>query len=296
MATKRRKIVAYRLTISGLARGTQYSQYLIDIRQGLNDLENVLYDHGGKTHALARVNNIEGRAHLSFFSYTEGFRPDILDTEDYDIQPNPLNENQTGIEWTHVVGIPRRSRYILAIESVQSGIHPQTIAGYLQSLIDRYRLDVLDENAEDLEERPVVVTVEPDPGAGFIPRVNSLQRVTKATFRQVRPNPGWDDFEDELAGEADESDAAKADVTMTARRRGTLRKNRGIVKAIKDSFEERTLSYASFEGRLPDGKEDSFSTANFVRSSAMYFQLDGNGQVVHDDAFRKITGMALEID
>src|SRR3989339_1130519 len=143
---------------------------------------------------------INHRLRLRFFSYTTGHRPDILDTERFNLTPNPLGPNQTGVEWTHALGGLVNNRYLLLIEKVQTGIHPGTIEKYLQWMIDECYEPPVSGTDEDRE--PVTINLEVEPGEEFIQRLNSLSRVRKATVRVVRPHPGWADLESELAEEA----------------------------------------------------------------------------------------------
>lgn len=199
-----------------------------------------------KSHGLKEARLINNRLRLRFFSFTTGHRPDILDTEDFNFTPNPLAPTQTGVEWTHVLGRLVNDRYLLLIERVQTGIHPGTIERYLQWMIDEFYKPLVSGDGEDRE--PVTINLEAEPGEEFIQRLNSLSSVKKATIRVVRPNPGWADLESELAGEAEESDARKSEITMIARRRGSLSMDRGIITAIRNLFKQQNLDYAAIQG------------------------------------------------
>lgn len=286
MATKRRWVEIHRLTISGLEKGTGYGSFLRNTRRDIKSLSDAVWDIGEKSHALYKVRLIDRRLRLRFLSYTTGYRPDILDTDGYSIAPNPLAETQTGVEWTHVLGGKVHGRYLLLCEKVQSGIWPTTIEQYLQCMIDR----VYGQNwvgDEDEEDENITVSIQPEPGVEFINRINNLSRIRLATIRTVRPNPGWRDLESELANEADESRAHKADVTMTARRQASLARNKGIVKAIKDLFSSKELDYAAIEGER-DGRSDHFNSKKLVDRTRLPFKLDDGGQVDPSDAWTKL--------
>jgi hypothetical protein len=235
---------------------------------------------------------INKRLRLRFLSFTTGYRPDILDTEAYSLGPNPLADSQTGVEWTHVLGGRVNGRYLLLCEKVQAGIWPSSIEQYLQWMIDKvHGQEWVGEETDD--EENITVSLEPEPGAAFVQRINSLSRIRVATVRTVRPNPGWKDLETELAGEADESKAQKADVTMVAKRDASLAKSKGIVQAIKSMFASKELDYAAIEGER-DGQKDHFTTKNLVERRRLSIKLDEGGQVDHSDAWAKLGAMMDE--
>lgn len=285
MALKRRWVEVHRLTISGLEQGTGYGSFVRNTRSEIETLADAVRDQGGKSHALYEAKVINSRLRLRFLSFTTGYRPDILDTEAYSVEPNPLDDTQTGVEWTHALGGRVNGRYLLLCEKVQSGIWPSGIEHYLQWMIDKVHGQEWIGEEEDDEEN-ITVSMEPEPGAAFVQRINDLSRVRVATVRTVRPNPGWKDLETELAGEADDSKAQKADVTMVARRDASLAKNKGIVQAIKSMFKSKELDYAAIEGER-DGQKDHFTTKNLVERRRLSLRLDEGGQVDHSDASRR---------
>lgn len=292
MPTRRRKIEVHRLTISGLVSPNEYAAFLSQLHGRVGALKDTVWERGEKSHGLHEASVHHARLRLLFFTFTTGYRPDILDTEAFSIQPNPLAESQTGIEWTHVLGGVKNDRFLLVLEKSQPGIWPSVIEGYLQWLIDEYFVaQENEEQGEDGDEQePLTVSVEAEPGEEFIRRLDALDRITKATVRTVRPNPGWADLQTELGAEATESDAHKAEVVMTARRKESLRKDRGIIAAIKRLFRARTLNHASIEGELGSEKE-SFSTERLGRQAHLTFNLDERGQVQHADAWNKLGQM-----
>ena len=227
---------------------------------------------------------------LRFMSYTTGFRPDVLDVNDMEVAPNPLEKTETGVEWTHCLGGRKGARYLLLIEKLQGGIFPSTVERYLQWLIDK---EYPEENENS--SGPIVVSLEPEPGKEFLERLNKLTRIRTATFRLVRPNPGWADLESELAGESLNSDAHKTEVTMTARRGQTLNWHEGIVQFIKNGLRRKTLPFARIEGAGPAG-DDKFDTVKLGMASHIPLKLDANGQVEHQDAWRKLGKLFDELE
>lgn len=102
MAKKRRKFEIHKLTISGLADGMDYRSVICDSRSKIEKLKNTVWEHGGKSHALEQVHRTQQRLQMRFLSFRTGYRPDILDTENYEIEPNPLKETQTGVDYTAI--------------------------------------------------------------------------------------------------------------------------------------------------------------------------------------------------
>jgi hypothetical protein len=144
------------------------------------------------------------------------------------------------------------------------------------------------------EEPDVVVSVEAEPGEEFIRRLDALDRITAATYRIVRPNPGWSDLESELGTQAGNSDAQRAEVSMRPRRRGTLSRVGGIIEAIKARFRSRDLDFAHVEGTR-DGRKDAFDTEHLGQHAYLELNTDEQGQVEHSDAWRKLNSLFDEL-
>lgn len=289
MPTRRRKIEVHRLTISGLGKPAQYTQFLHDLSKAQQDLSKLVRRHGEKSHALHSSRIASNRIRLRFLSFVTGHRPDILDTKRFALQPNPLSAAQTGVEWTHVLGGLVDDRYSLIIERVQSGIAPGAIEDYLQWFIDSHGTSTVVPDGRRRTD-PITVSIEAEPGEEFLTRLDALQRVTKATVRTVRPNPGWHDLDKELAEEADQSDAHRAEVSMTARRGASLNKRSGILQAVRSLFRRGNLNYAAIEGERGDQKE-SFNTTRLSESRRVNLELDDHGQVKESDAWDKMSDL-----
>ncbi|MDI6795719.1 MAG: hypothetical protein QMD09_02185, partial [Desulfatibacillaceae bacterium] len=215
-----RKIEVYCLTISGLPEGTAYGPFLDGLRGQTRPVSQMVKKENGKSHALNESQMRNHRLRMRFLSFTKGHRPDVLDTNQFSLQPNPLTPEQTNVEWTHVLGGVKNGRYMLLIERNHSGIWPTALERYVQWMIDEFYEPEPIEGEE--EQEPVTVSLEAVPGQEFIERLNDLDRIMEATVRVVRPNPGWADLENELGGVAQASDAHKSEVTMKARRNESL--------------------------------------------------------------------------
>jgi len=286
MDTKNRRFEMHRMTISGLKIGTEYQTLIRDCRKALGELKNVVWEHGGKSHALEEVHLVGGDLRLRFLSYKTGYRPDVLDTEDFTIGPNPLAPTQTGIDYTHAL-LTNRDRWILIVEKTQGGIFPNTMGLYLNWMLDEARVPP---NVKLSTGEEVVVNIEPEPGEAFIQRIDALDRVTKASLRIVRPNPGWADLQDTLGEEASESNAAQADVTMTAKPRSELKKHAGIVQRIRSLFRSNQLGHAEISG-VRNGDHEKFSTEQLGKKFYRNVPTEPNGQVNETAAYNMMEGI-----
>ncbi len=285
MAVRQRRVEVHQMTISGLQTEQTYGQFLRDIRDFVPSLEEAVMEHGEKSHALYEASVSGGRLRLSFISFTTGYRPDILDMERYELEANPLTENQTGVAWTHCLGGSKGNRYLLLVEKVREGIWPGTIEEYLQWLVDSF---------ESQDEADIVISVEAVADETFLQRLGSLDRIRKAMIRISRPNPGWNDLETELGDQSSRSDAGKSEVSMYARRGESLEENDGIVAAIKERVPTGEIDYARIEGELGEAHE-AFDTKKLGKARRLSFQLDEYGQVRHSDAWRKLGRMFNEL-
>lgn len=286
MASKRRKVEVHRLTISGLAKEASYAEFLTRLRDQFASREDATREERSKSHVLWDCRRQEDeRVRLQFVSFSKGFRPDIIDTTQYTLAGTPLADSQTGVDWTHCLGGTAGGHFLLLVEKHQAGIFPRSIENYLNWLIGESDFD-LQAEADDGFPR-IVVSLEAEPGEAFMSRLDALTRIRAATYRVVRPNPGWTDLEGELNIQSEESNAHKVDVLMTAVRMGTLSAFRGIVGAIKKSFQAGTLDYAKIEGEH-EGKKHAFNTSQLAKHSYLNFEIDSHGQVRHDDAWDKL--------
>jgi len=99
----------------------------------------------------------------------------------------------------------------------------------------------------------------------------------------------------ELGVKAEESDARKADLTMTARRRASLSTESGIIDWIRKAFGEKELGFAAIKGRRGRQKE-SFTTEKLSTHAMLDIELDDRGQILADDAWAKLSEMMDNLD
>ena len=278
-----RKVEVFKLTISGLPIGSDYSAFLAKLLDAIVDPSDLRFEDRGRSHVLHSATQQDDRFHVRFLSYKRGHRPDVIDTTGLNLVQNPIGVDQTPVEWTHVLGGQTNRGYLLLIEKYQASMGPPTIERYLQFLVDEHPA-ALAVAAPTRGKDPITINLEAVASDVFVRTATSFTRISKATLRTVRPNPGWSDLDSLLADEARESDAAKVDVTMTSRRNQSLAPNQGIVKAIKDKAVSQSLDYAEVVGEQ-DGKQIKITTKRLALYRELNFELDATGQVNHESAW-----------
>lgn len=292
---KRRKIEVYRLTISGLKDDVDYLQLLRRARASIKDELRAVQTIGDKSHVLHEVKATKGSLWLRFCSYSEGDRPDVINTKSLNIKPNPLSDNETTVYWTHGLVSPMKKRVVMLIERVQAGIWPSRVEDYLQWLLDHPDNQKLVADVQGDAEEPLTVTLELEADKSFMKQVEAMERIIAVSLRIARPNPGWKDYEDLLSKEAQASDAHYADVSMHARRNASLSKDQGIVQALKDLNQHDKLGRAEVEGET-GGERKSISTEKYGKSQYKNLPTDADGNVAHDAALEKFLEFLDEVD
>jgi hypothetical protein len=293
--SKRRKIEVYRLVISGLKEKSDYLQLVRRARNSIEDEHGVVQTIGEKSHVLHEVRLTRQALWLRFYSYSGGERPDVIDTESLNIKPNPLSDNETQVYWTHALVAKRPRRVVMLIERVQTGIWPSRIEDYLQWLFERPENESLLAEVQADPSEPVTVNLELETDKSFMKQVDQMDRIIAATLRIIRPNPGWMDYDDLLSKEAQASDAKYADVGMHARRNASLKKDDGIIKAMKDLDQHDKLGRAVVEGEV-EGEQRTISTEKHGKSQYKNLPTNPEGIVAHDAAIEKFLEYLDEVD
>lgn len=122
-----------------------------------------------------------------------------------------------------------------------------------------------------------------------------MYKITEATVRIVRPNPGFSDLNTELGDQAGESDARRAEITMAARRNASLSKERGIIAWIRERFSQNSLGFAAIKGRRGNQVE-TFNTEKLGKHVMINIEMDDRGQIIADDAWAKLSEMMDNLD
>ncbi|MBX3458571.1 MAG: hypothetical protein KF696_01250 [Planctomycetes bacterium] len=283
---KRRKLEVHVLIISGMDGPAGYIDLLTNTRSRMRTLRETLIRVGSKNHGMEQVEQRGDAVALRFFSFTEGERPDVLDTDRFEIQDSPLSESQTPLAWTHVVGKPVGDKFVLVIEKSQGGLWPNALEDYLNDLLFKFH--------KDERDRPTyTVSVEPKAGSRFVARVRQMDRIRRASIRTARPNPGWADLETTLGHEAGASNAHKAEVEMTAARNAGLSRNNGIVKRILDLAAAAQLTFAAIEGER-NGQHERFDSEKLGEYRYVDLNVDTDGKVVKESAFNALAALLDE--
>jgi hypothetical protein len=286
MASIQRKVEVYTLTISGLPEGTGYGKTIRNLRGKTRLVREMVMKNGDKYHALNSASLQNHRLRLQFLSYTEGHRPPVIDTNSFNITENPLTDSQTFLEWTHVLGAKVGGVYTLLIERNTSGIWPTVMERYFQWLFDEFYAPP-DDEAEEGDGMPVTVAMEAQPGDAFMERIEKLDRITEATVRIHRPNPGWADLESELGALARASQAERAEVKLKAPRKDGLASQRGIMAWIREKFSRRELGWAAIEGKK--GKRtDRFNTEKLNKHFFVNLEVDKQGQIQPENVWNRL--------
>jgi len=270
-----RSMELHKIIISGIGANANYFEFINKIYSfHKTDEDRPILNISGKKHVLQYVGSSTSRykyQQLIFYSYKTGNRPDVLTESNQEIEENPLNVDQTFIDWTYIIMEKVHNDWYLAIEKHNQGIFPKTVEKYLQLLCNKYI---------NSETKDVIINIEPVPSPEFIQRLDALSIVKSAAIRYSRPNPtSWDELDGLLMSGASESNAAKAEVEMIAGRSDGLSQKDGIVKEIKDRYQNGTLGVSRITGKTGDGKEDSFSTEKLIIKDRVQVETDVNGKV-----------------
>ncbi|WP_435019136.1 hypothetical protein TA3x_001128 [Tundrisphaera sp. TA3] len=287
-----RKVEVHKLTISGLPVGTSYGELLANLRAGVVSPDLIAFKLGERERLLYSAEYLNSRLRMRFASYKPGFKPDVIDINALEVAPNPIGPDQTPIDWTHVLGGSKGSRYVLLIESHQGSIRPRQIHEYLQSMIDNTYIPAPNSGPA---RTPATVNLEAEPSSEFAQEIDRLDRITQATVRVVESNPGWLDHQSELALLSEESNAGKAEVTLFSKFGKSLDFAKGIIGVIKEKLADHTLDGAKVSG-VNDGQEVNLNTRVSVRVRRLVFESDASGQVDERDAWLKLSAMMDDMD
>lgn len=285
MPQKARTLEVYRLTISGLPEGISYNQLFKKIIKIIPE-DQKYFIINSKHYSLAKckVNKEDDSLELQFTSYKEGNRPDVLNTETNTIQDNPLPLNLESIEYTHALGCPKKDRYLLILERNSQGIWPNTVAKLIELICKKYSMYLFEKRLRE----EIIVNLEPVPGSSFQEKVKKLKRITKATLRIVKPNPCWDDLENELGDLSDKSNARMIEVTTSAPRGKSLKKKDGLVHYILDLLAKKQLDRAVIEGRTEDKTKEKYTTTEESVKEQVSISLDDKGQVNSNEIYNEM--------
>jgi hypothetical protein len=137
------------------------------------------------------------------------------------------------------------------------------------------------------------LTVVPVPQRTFLDAIDRFSVIKSATIKVVEPNQDWTrDYKNLLSQMSDDSGAGSGDITLHARRKGTLSKTRGIIAYLRDLAFGRAAS--AVEGATVTGiregetAESSVSLKKHVESRTVTPRLLPSGQVDEGDVEIKL--------
>ena len=122
----------------------------------------------------------------------------------------------------------------------------------------------------------------PVPGTGFIEAVESLKRIRAAEVRIVKPNIDWTDAEDALTDLAGDSGAQNIDLQLSAPRNGSLERDSGIIKTLKETAQKglKIFKKAVIRGNMNDAKvEEAVSLEHYQDNRKKRYRKSSDGHI-----------------
>ena len=158
---------------------------------------------------------------LTVYQGDVGVNPLIFNTSRARERIQRLRDGEIVASKTHMLmNLTRREA---TVEYNHLGAKASDIASLLEDLArSQPQFDTL-----ELSLNPVV-------DEEFIRAIDRFGRIRVASIRVARPNPDWSDHYNNFTSLAADSDAGAIDVTLTASRRHSLSKTRGLIRHIKD--------------------------------------------------------------
>lgn len=125
----------------------------------------------------------------------------------------------------------------------------------------------------------------------FVDALDEFERIRLASATFARPNLDWTDTSERLLEGAEESNAQKVAVELTAHRADGLSPNRGFVAALKQLLRQRraTVVDAHVRGtREAEEAETAIYLRHHVTHQRVNLRLDDDGQIESNDVLAKI--------
>ena len=168
---------------------------------------------------------VRARTDGLFIRATEG-DPDssalVFDRETGRTRETDLSKSEVLSQTTHLYVVPEKRR--AAIEYSRRGVKAALLGPAMEG--------ILRANYSELHNIRLEFTAVPT--KGFLEEVKQFERIREASIRLMKPNASWTDHYTDLSDLMDDSNGAKVELDVRAGRGESLRKNRGIVKVIKD--------------------------------------------------------------
>lgn len=144
------------------------------------------------------------------------------------------------------LGVIDASRREAAIQFVYHGPRAQQIAELFEEAVRKNSTD---------EFREISLEFAPVAGGEFFDQLEQMSRIQSAHLKLTRPNYDWEQYGNIFSDLGQESDARNLEISATANRNGSLNKNSGVIRLIKDLNRKRKSIFkgASIIGSLGDG-------------------------------------------
>ncbi len=130
------------------------------------------------------------------------------------------------------------------------------------------------------------IRLNPVADSEFVVAIERFARIKEARVELAKPNPSWTDHRNALMNLADESEAGTADLGMKAKPRGSLSKDRGLVRIIKRLATQaispfRTVRLVGI--RVGEKSDTTITLSNHQEHRRVPIKLDLNGHVQDGD-------------
>lgn len=220
---------------------------------------------------------------MVFASYAIGDHPDVINTTNMAIQPNPLSDDQEMITYSHAVVWQGTSGYLLLLDTIRGG--------FSKGGMDKFLKECFRSMGVSAPIDMVAVSPEED----FYTRVRNFDRVVSFSIRFKRhDNPGISRALNNIADKADEAGAASVETVTKSFRGGSLSVDKGMIPWGKEQMELGEVDRLSAEGYLND-RECRLSTDRLDQKYVVNVEAGRNGKPRSADLFKQLSDIVEEI-
>ncbi len=235
-------------------------------------------DPDGRVIAIPTCEVRDGRAWLVAYEGDRGVSPLIFNTESAKERVQRLRSGEVVAHKTHaLIDLNRREAIV---EYNHRGAKAHDIAVVLEGL-----------GREVTKDLSLAVELNPFADEEFARSIARFERIRIAMLRVARPNVDWTDHYNDLTEVANDSDARTIEVTLTANRGGSLSKQQGVVRFIRDlaSKSLSILKGAKVTGtRTGESAETTVSLAHHIEHQKVNVRMTDDGHVDDIDIRQKV--------
>lgn len=235
-------------------------------------------DNNNRIIAITKMIAENGIYSIVVYEGERGLKPIIFNSDNAEERIAHLRNREVVVSKTHAMIDPERREAI--IEYNHRGAKAQHIAKAMEEIADR----MPEYSGLDFELTPIA-------DDSFTEAIGKFERIRLATLRVAKPNVSWTDEYNNVNELANESDATTIEVSLTAHRSGTLRRERGIVGMIKGIAAEvyANIKSAKIIGtRIGESAETSISLSHHIEHQHVNVRITANGHVDESDIIRKM--------